>query len=312
MKLIVPIYSMRSHETGKYSLLKDGNLQLHLNRHTDGDIIVVPPQDKCEDLSELRKYFPEIQFISVNYSENAYKTRKDFWAYSTFVIDGLIEYYGCDALVTDITGYSGNNKVYFNFNITKDPEVERSYIDEFIYTDVESVNKSVFTTVLNECQKQTLVDYGADPDKIYVNQRVVKPGVPERFLDGHEPIKINEVFFPFRLSDPCYKFDKVYNELINNTNEMFSIDTSNMKFFRITDPNDTWDKEKYPQCVLSKYTKQEYYAVLKGRPLIMYEEDPQKVFHPGLGELIYFGCVFRTPYKLPKIEDIIVNEPIWY
>lgn len=303
MKLIVPIYSMRSYETGKYSLLKDGNLQLHLNRHTDGDIIVVPPQDKCEDLSELRKYFPEIQFISVNYRENAYETRKNFWEYNTFVIDGLIEYCGCDALVTDITGYSGNNKVYFNFNITKDPEVERPYIDEFIYTDVESVNKSAFTTVLNECQKQTLVDYGADPDKIYVNQRVVKPGVPERFLDGHEPIKIKEFFFPFRLSDPCYKFDIAY-KVLDSYNEGIIL--------RITDPNDTWDKEKHPNCVLSKYTKQEYYAVLKGQPRILYFENAEKVFHPGLGELIYFKCDLISPYKLPKIEDIIVNEPIWY
>ena len=79
-KLIVPIYSMRSYETGKYSILKDGNFKLQINRmNWDYDLLVVPTNiadlDEFLDLGIL----PMSQIISAEYGENAYETRKIFW-----------------------------------------------------------------------------------------------------------------------------------------------------------------------------------------------------------------------------------------
>ena len=43
---------MRSYETGDYSILKDGNWKLHINRmNWDKDVLVVP--DRCSDLEEF-------------------------------------------------------------------------------------------------------------------------------------------------------------------------------------------------------------------------------------------------------------------
>ena len=45
-KLIVPIYSMRSYKTGDYSILKDGNFKLQLNRMDwDQDILIIPKKE---------------------------------------------------------------------------------------------------------------------------------------------------------------------------------------------------------------------------------------------------------------------------
>ncbi|QQV88903.1 hypothetical protein [Providencia phage PSTRCR_121] len=300
MNFVIPIYSMRSYKTGKYSLLKDGNLQLHLNRHQDGDIIGVPLKENCEDLDLLKQYFPHITFQELFYSKNAYKTRSEFWSQNSWGVDQLMDFYGCDALVTDVTGYKGPRPFFNNFNITMDPEVERPYIDEFIYTDVDSVNRSVYTTVLNECQKEVLVRYGVEPDLIYVNQRVVKPGVPEAYLDGHEPITVDGVFFPFRISDKCYDFEGVYNSCYEQGVTMI-----------VTDPNDTLVPEVYTLCRPIKPSKQEYYAILSSKPVIDYRENAEKVFHPGLAEFIYFGCKIISDYNIPSIDQIIVKGPTW-
>lgn len=302
MNLIVPMYSMRSYKTGKYSLLKDGNLQLHLNRHQKGDVIVIPHSLQCEDSEELQEYFPDIIFEEAVYQENAYKSRKTFWEYNTFMVDSLANFYNCDAVVSDITGYKGAFPVFFNFNITKDPKHPREYIDEFIQEDVDSVNRSIYTTVLNKCQKDVLVSHGALSDKIIVTQEVITPGVPEKFMQ-QSCIDFdwkNTIFFPFRISDKCYDFDYVYH-----TCKMYDLKLV------ITDPNDSWDKEKYPDCELLKLNKSEYYHALKAKPNIIYEENPEKVFHPGLAEFIYFKCNVQCIYALPTYEDIIVKGPIW-
>lgn len=302
MNLIVPMYSMRSYKTGKYSLLKDGNLQLHLNRHQKGDVIVIPHSLQCEDSEELQEYFPDIIFEELCYQENAYKSRKTFWEYNTFMVDSLANFYNCDAIVSDITGYKGTFPVFFNFNITKDPKHPREYIDEFIQEDVDSVNRSIYTTVLNKCQKDVLVSHGALSDKIIVTQEVITPGVPEGYMIGSENQYDwnNKVFFPFRISDSCYNFDYVYTYC----------DYRKLKLV-ITDPNDTWDKTKYPNCELLKLSKSDYYYVLASKPTIIYNENPEKVFHPGLAEFIYFKCNIICNNALPKYEDIIVQGPIW-
>ncbi|AJD81856.1 hypothetical protein YenMTG1_048 [Yersinia phage vB_YenM_TG1] len=301
-KFIVPIYSMRSYSDNKYAVLKDGNLQLHLNRAVSGDIITVPKNSS--DIDECCELFPEFHFVPLQYKENAYETRKHFWLENQWIVDSLVEYYDCDELITDITGYRGNHSVIFNFNITMDPNIARSYIDEFIEIDVESVNFSRYTTVLNNSQKDTLVRYGAEPDNIIVTTKVIRPSVIERYAASLEPIFLDGVFHPFRISDPCYNFNEVVDVCIGSNKTLY-----------ITDPNCSFCRSKYPSEVnISpiKLSKREYYQVLKGKPEIVYLENPEKVFHPGLAEFIYFNALIYSPYNIPTYDDVVIKEDVWH
>lgn len=294
----VPIFSMRSHETGEYAVLKDGNFQLHLHRARPGDVIAVPRN--ATDIDQVIEMFPEFHFAPLWYKENAYETRKHFWEENQFVVDSLIEYFDVVGLVTDITGYTGRYPVFFNFNVTKDPEVPRYYIDEFIKTDVASVNRSILTTVLNQCQKDVLVAHGAEDYRIVVDQKVVRPSVLERILGDLAPIKVDGIFHPFRISDKCYRFGQVVECAIESGEALY-----------ITDPNDSFDRSHYPEEALIrvfKPSKTEYYQILKSKPRIVYFEDPEKVFHPGLAEFIYFNADIKSPYNIPTYDQVVIKE----
>ena len=174
-KLIIPIVSMRSHETNRYSLLKDGNLQLHIARARYGDIIMVPRNSV--DLEELMDRFQHIQFVPLqDWPLNAYETRKRFWQMHD--IEEKIRGKKISHIVTDITNCPVESvPVIYNFNITADPKNPRPYIDEFLESDVESANKSLRTFVLNDIQKENLVKAGVDENKIVVSQKVLSPSM---------------------------------------------------------------------------------------------------------------------------------------
>ncbi|ADG59988.1 hypothetical protein Acj9p088 [Acinetobacter phage Acj9] len=295
-KLIVPIFSMRSYETGLYSVLKDGNFQLQLARSMPGDLICVPYDSS--DTKELGDLFPNHSFVQLQYPKNALETRETFWSMNQVIVDDICESFNCDMIVTDITGYAGRHKVIFNFNITKDPENPRAYIDKFIDIDVESVNRSFRTFVLNWSQMNYLIQMGADSSKLRISQKVINRDIIDAYLCGYAPINLGSgIFHPFRISDPCYDFDDVYQHAQNRMLTLF-----------VTDPNDTLDKDKYPAAVLFKPNKRDYYRVLASGPTIIYNENPDKVFHPGLAEFIYFGANIICGYNVPKRKDILIDK----
>lgn len=291
MKLIVPIYSMRSYETGEYSILKDGNFKLHINRMDwDNDILVVP-----ENTSDLMEFvdlgiIPISSIVFADYGVNAYETRKTFWSKNLDSLDGI----GLP-IVTDITGYDGNQPFFNNFNITKDPNSRRPYIDDFIETDIDSIRRAQGTTVLNQGQKDYLVSLAPDlEDKIEVNQKVIS----KKYFDkvGVEvPITPRfDIFFPFRISDKAYQFDDVVN-LYSDSRIL------------ITDPNDSYESGKYENVWKQKLSKREYYGLLSTKPEIVYMENPNKVFHPGLADFIYFGCNIVSPHRIPTLEEVLIT-----
>lgn len=300
MNFIVPIFSMRSHETGMYDILKDGNFQLHINRASPGDMVVVPTNSVKNYYGILDRL--GLTYIELSYPENAYASRKEFWNKNQeaidLILDGLPHKF---TLIVDITGYKGRHPYIFNSNITKDPEVSRPYIDEFIEVDVETVNNSEYTTVLNESQKTTLVANGAKADKISVCTKVIRPGVPELLRNGNKyevPFMPGSwIFHPFRISDKCYDFERVLRE------------TKEQGYFLvITDPNDSYVHTKENRhVVVIKPSKEEYYSILANGVEIMYHEDPSKVFHPGLAEFIYFNAKIYSDYNMPLINDLVVT-----
>lgn len=314
MNLHVPIYSMRSYETNLYDVSKDGNFQLHLARMQKDDLILIPHNSIGIETFIDTGYLKKEQVVIMNcYASNAYSTRK---MYSTnkllsHMIESRTEYHirsnklsgTLDAIVTDITGFNGNKPVYFNFNITKDPEDPKYYIDEFIESDLESIERSIFTTVLNHSQKDYLVSLGADPNKIKVCQQVINKDLLSLYDHDSVDQTINGIFFPFRISDKCYKFEDVTTYCIDN----------NMLLY-VTDPNQSlknYDTEVIIK--LDNIDKKTYYSILKSKPKMCYYENPSKCFHPGLAELIHYDVQFISPYMddIKKIIDIYVTDKIY-
>jgi hypothetical protein len=286
MKIIIPIYSMRSHQTNMYSILKDGNFKLHICRmDREKDFLVIP--DNCADYQEFinLQLIKEENIIKAKYSENAYLTRKEFWKNNKFDSSNFREF----ELVTDITGYNGDLKFYNNFNITKDPNIERNYIDEFINIDIESILKAENTTVLNNSQKDYLLSLNPNL-KIEVNQKVISKDYFNKVGIEKFDLPKFDIFFPFRISDNAYKFEET---VLNNQN----------KIFLITDPNDSY-KNNFNNVFVKKLTKKQYYYILSTKPTIIYNENPEKIFHPGLADFIYFDCNIISDYKMPKLKNI--------
>lgn len=305
INLVVPIYSMRSHVDNKYYVMKDGNLQLHLARWKQGDFLIVPTN--TADLRELYKYVPAKNIYKITYFENAYETRKRFWAYNGGLIDALAGVIGAQQIITDITGYKGALPLVNNFNISWSPIMDRPYIDEFAEMDADSIRKARRTFVLNKEQITDMQSRFPDlvSSKFKLCTEVVNPTLLDKMAEG-DPITLEPLpnrpkvlFFPFRLSDKAYDWEGVQEMYYDNT-------------IYITDPNETYDGSN-PNVVVIKPTKNEYYRILKGRPAMRYNENPQKVLHPGLGELLYFNVRLSHPNTsiMPRLEDLIVKGPVW-
>ncbi|QQO96277.1 hypothetical protein CPT_Minot_074 [Acinetobacter phage Minot] len=310
-RMIVPIFSMRSYSTRKYSVLKDGNFQLHLHRAQPGDLIAVPFD--ISDMGDLTYLFPDFKFVQFHYGFNADETRHWFWTWNQENVDEIMKVYNLDTLITDITGYNGTHEFIFNANISKVSGLTRLYIDKWWEKDLESAQSAIKVFVLNQNQKDEFVASGISAEKITVSQKVVNPSVIERYtnrIDYSEiqPLNSNMVFFPFRISDPCYDFMSVAKTCAETGNILL-----------ITDPNDTFvDKkptldELYPDLEIMecKLDKVSYYIVLSQHPTIIYNENPDNVFHPGLGELIYFDANIISDYNIPTIDDILITGDVW-
>lgn len=306
VNLIVPIYSMRSHIDNKYYLMKDGNLQLHLARYQEGDYLIVPRG--AADLRELYKYVPSKMIFQMTYFENAAENRRRFWSYNGGIIDALVRQIGAQRIITDITGYKGPHRLVNNFNISWDPMFDRPYIDEFADSDAASIKKAEMTYVLNDVQIDNMVyKYPGLVSRTKMNwcQRVIKPSLLDAmsvgdpiYLEGTEQ-RPQVMFFPFRLSDKAYDWE--------GTLEMYKDYT-----IYITDPNESYDGT-HDNVIVIKPSKNEYYRILKGRPVVRYNEKPQYVFHPGLAELMYFNVMLSVPPTsfLPNLNDLIITDPIW-
>lgn len=283
---------MRSYETGKYAVLKDGNFQLTLARilASDFDNITLTIPSECSDLDELLKRFDELNLTSrvvlleAQYGKNAVETRRMFWnGNEAFCNKSILVKY--DLLVTDITGYSGPLPFINNFNITELPGLDRPYIDEFFEQDLDAIGRSLFTTVINPCQRDYIVELRPDlANKVIVNTRVAHPLLMPR--SPVEPAPSGTIFWPFRISDKAYKFEEFLEEF-----ERAGLEYTHVVV--ITDPNDTYDLDK-PYVRKVKPSKDEYYWWLSMRPTVVMLDDIDTVLHPGTVEFFFFGCPVVT------------------
>jgi len=287
--LWIPIFSMRSYDTGKYSILKDGNFQLAMARVLASDfdqISIAVPRDSS-DLDELKLKFEgrsHIQFKEMDYGLNAVQTREQFWSKNSTEMDFAESWF--DIVISDVTGYTGQLPVVYNFNITKLPELDRPYIDKFFEQDLKSIEQSLFTTVLNPRQREYILEVRPDLlDKVIVNSKCAHESLLPKFDKTNKAEKL--VFWPFRISDKAYQWEQFL--------EAFEAQGLHDEGYLIfcTDPNDTLECDK--SFVMSKkLSKSEYYQMLAARPLIVMLDDMDTVLHPGTIEFFHYRCPVIT------------------
>lgn len=296
---------MRSYDTGKYSILKDGNFQLAMARVLASDfdeVFVALPDDAADYDETLAKFaaFEHVYFSGMKYGVNAVATRDMFWVANHELVSNFEA--SADLIVTDISGYPGKIPVVYNLNITKLPELDRPYIDRFFEQDLKSIENSLFTTVLNPRQREYILEVRPDLlDKVIVNTRCAH----ELLLPEHKtPLKAvveKLVFWPFRISDKAYQWEQFLEAFKEQ-----GLDEQGYVVF-CTDPNDTL--ECYESFVMTKkLTKDEYYTMLASRPIIVMLDDMDTVLHPGTVEFLYYKCpVLTFPAEIYKNENAILD-----
>lgn len=301
-KLIIPMYSTRSYTTGEYSILADGNCKLAINRCQDSDVLAVP--DNAVDLAQARELgvLPR-RIVKLRYGLNALASRREFWHTNCNKIDKICHAMRVSAIVSDISGYKGSLTLINNFNVSFDIANPRRHVDEFKQRDLDAIVKADKTYMLNDGQRRSMRRYLSrhDFDSIVVDRRVVSYDYYSKVLD--KPASLNnvpqfDVFFPFRLSDPAYKFADTVKKYAKQT-------------ILVTDPNDSLESVDYDKSlnnvVKYKLSKVEYYHLLRSRrPTVVYNDDPSIVFHPGLADFIFFGCNIVSEFCMPSLSDVLI------
>jgi hypothetical protein len=311
--LWLPIFSMRSYDTGMYSILKDGNFQLTLSRilASDFDSITVAYPTDSSDFEEFEQRVADlangrnIYFQPMHYGANAVETREKFWTlnYDFFYSELILDY---DLLITDITGYAGTMSYDIpfinNFNITKLPELDRPYIDKFFETDIKNIEAeaSLFTTVINPRQREYILQVAPHlKDKVVAYTKVahydLMPTGDHKTRVFDTAFSMRTIFWPFRISDKAYKWDQFLEMFIENKlDKRYKI--------VITDPNDSYKGDhKFVKKV--KMTKDEYYEYLLKKPIIVMLDEIDTVLHPGTIEFFFYGCNVIT-----LLNELVGNE----
>lgn len=302
--LWIPIFSMRSHETGQYSILKDGNFQLTMARvlASDFDRVFVAIPENTSDFNALLERFKGLErvyFVEMKYGANAVATRDLFWISNTELLGSLERY--AELMISDITGYPGSLPVVYNFNITKLPELDRPYVDRFFETDLKSIEKSAFTTVLNPRQREYILEVRPDLlDKVIVNTKCAHADLLPKTKVW--PVMANTtIFWPFRISDKAYKWAEFCEAF-----EAQGLHDDGCRVI-VTDPNDTL-KDPPSWVIVQKPSKEEYYQLLSAEPIVVMLDDIDTVLHPGTIEFFYYGCpVITFKSNLIQNPNVISN-----
>jgi len=308
--LWLPIFSMRSYDTGQYAITKDGNFQLTLARilASDFDELTVAVPHDCSDFEEFKAQTKDamagknIQFVRLHYGENAVDTRHTFWKknegffYSHYILN-------FDLLITDITGYTGTMSYDIpfinNFNITKLPELNRPYIDQFFETDIKNMEAALFTTVINPRQREYILEVAPHlKDKVIAYTKVAHSQlmpVDHRTRVFDSAFSMRTIFWPFRISDKAYKFDQFIEMFVENKlDKRYNV--------VITDPNDSY-KGDHKFIKKIKMAKHEYYEFLQKKPIVIMLDEIDTVLHPGTIEFMYYNCNVIT-----LLNELVGNE----
>lgn len=304
--LFIPVYSMRSYETGKYKLNCDGNMARVLSMIYSSNPLFVDiyiPSNNMIDQDDFialkRKLFnkgidKKVRFIHTKYGANAKETRALNTILNTDMNYGRASY---DVVIVEPQVsvidasilYGKTNVIYWcvaSETISYSPWFTKDYKD---------LDKYLAQNFVTACATQSQVDYlgGLSYKDEFYN--------PE-FSDT----KI--IFFPFRLSDESYqweKFQQMIYQLCKEGVRDFSV--------IVTDPNASIKTSNIPNLVFAPSSSPIYVSILKGKPIIPYFEKADEVKHIGIEEMVMYNCdiVCYDNKELPDSNNIYkVNDDL--
>lgn len=298
--LFIPVFSMRSYETGEYKLNCDGNMARVLSmiykseiKHAD---ILIPVAEKLDknDYNELiekvkSKGLDNIIEFKENsgYGENAKETRNSEKFLIAFEHYDLIitEPQKCTEMLINDSKIDNDKITYWcvaSETISYSPWFTREYKER----DIEIAAK-----VTTACATQSQV--------LYLKGKSYRD---EFYNADFSDMKI--IFFPFRLSDPSYKAG-TFKEMIKKLNQ----EANNFKVI-ITDPNESSEADellKLDNVIKMKADFPVYLSILKGRPIIPYFENADEIKHISIEEMIKYNCeiICYENKELPDRSNII-------
>lgn len=336
--LILQQYSMRNHTDNKYNLLLDGNLNLTLHRlynalssDSEKKVTITMPDNYDESQFLLLELFVikafgenRIKFMPIKYGLNALENRKTF---SDFEFDEKdFDLFICDFSNVNVTK-TLTIPVVHNMNISKVPELDRWFVDEFFEEQTEMTKSfnTKYTYVLNQNQKNHLVrsqessrEKNIMRSKVIVENEVINEILFSKqlnfFINLLSESAKNEInatvkkykdhtklFLPFRLSDQCYNFYGI-TKTLGKQNENFVVFVTNPNSAKIsvTQENITI----VDLSIDGTNKKSLYYYVLSlcesENIFIPIFENPEQVLHQSLLEIYKIA---GNSVSFPSIED---------
>lgn len=278
--LFIPVYSMRSHVTGKYNLKTDGNFNrvMAVIRKYKPRIAVVtiPDADKLADNFSLSDYkIDGVRLMfrhSPIYGENANATRKALYFDGAFsdptsfdVVISEPQY-----VTLGMLNSMENINLYYWCVATSTDEWPVWFVDEFKELDA-LLASNVPTIVATEAQREQLGSNAVVGD-FYIPSP-----------------KKKKIYFPFRISDPNYEYEML-KLLLNHIRARGYADKFKLLIADVNESAD--DIPTYATLVPSDHDV--YNALLAGKPIVPYFEHMDRLPHISIYEMIEAGCKIVT------------------
>ncbi|QIG69708.1 hypothetical protein EVB81_139 [Rhizobium phage RHph_I46] len=293
--LIEQQYSMRSYETGLYDIRSDGNLRSIINILNDADLsvfkkieITVPNETQMKNgLEDADWLFMELKeeirnktmFIPTEYGKNALENRLNNIAFNGRLYGDLV-----------LTYFAIKEREHTIFICPGSPRPENPLYDpaEKPWFE-EQVKEAVATFFFNSNQHV----YGRKFDeKIFeISNFVSQPN-----LDFQRPhysqFENIDLYFPYRLTDADYGFEKLCNEHPSYT-------------FGVTDPNNSLDKLPFYETIKNRVVKLDP-KKHKDYLLTIYANRNTKIYMPAdLTKTIHMGPVEILSIFKNKTDKIV-------
>lgn len=277
--LLVPIISMRSYETGLYNLMADGNISRIISKlacsNFEKATVLIPKNnqglDELESLTKKVVGVDKVKFIPCDaYGENAGETRNEIYKFIKYLMGDydviLIE---PNLLTKHLieNNFSNISKLVYWCPVSMTTGFTPEFIKSFGEID-KFIAQHIPVAVATKSQEEYL---GGNS---FVDEQFYNP----KYFD------YTTIFFPFRLSDPCYHAKEFEQVVMNLRDKGYN--------FKVlySDPNESGIFNDNNIFVKVPPQKEVYTQILKSKPIIPYLENSNDVLHISIFEFVYYGC----------------------
>ena len=327
--LFIQMYSMRSHENGKYYICFDGNFDRLLHdiypiRKQFFQVFITVPNNTDEwHLANAQLYMNEIfgvnyvTFVPIEYGENAHESRLNAASMTNMLIHAP-----CDIIVNDFerndsilsTRYA---PVVYRWNVTWHNKMHLTGLQEFEDDHRRIIASKAPVFVLNDIQRQYFAET-MDVTNVHVSKGWFNLELLEKTMEYYDsliPVQVRyelEIMMPesfllfmnrptdkeYRLSYICNHTEKQVVIIdINDSVETFTSEHKNLLPIQQLVPSAATvnTRSLYLWCILNR------------RVIVPYLQNPQVIIHQTILELIgaqKLGCAVRISDTCFRTEDL--------